>query len=217
MTTAPPFTITPPADLLRTHPHIKGMADRISTAYEKHLLVEEEHLQAMGQALWDALALGDSLELAKQASGQQVLPIIIASADAAILTLPWETLYHPTYGFLGREAGFSLSRRNLTVSVALPALQREPLRVLLFTSLPDNLSELERLDVEAEQAAVQEALMEQERLGEIVLEMPDDGRLDTLRDTLQQFQPHLVYLSGHGNFTHEHHKELSRNNFPLFC
>ncbi|SEB02732.1 AAA ATPase domain-containing protein, partial [Thiothrix caldifontis] len=213
MTTAPSFTITPPTDLLRTHPHIKGMADRISTAYEKHLLVEEKHLQAMGQALWDALMLGDSLELAKQASGQQVLPIIIASADAAILTLPWETLYHPTYGFLGREAGFSLSRRNLTVSAALPALQREPLRVLLFTSLPDNLSELERLDVEAEQAAVQEALMEQERLGEIVLEMPDDGRLDTLRDTLQQFQPHLVYLSGHGNFTHEHHNQRAYGSF----
>lgn len=81
------------------------MADSISSAYEKHLLVEEKHLQAIGQALWDALALGDSLETAKQASGQQVLPIIIASADAAILTLPWETLHHPTYGFLGRETG----------------------------------------------------------------------------------------------------------------
>jgi hypothetical protein len=186
MPTATPFTITPSAELLHTHSHIKGMVDSISSAYASHMLVEEKHLQTMGQALWDALQLGDSLETAKQASGQQVLPIIIASAYAAILTLPWETLLHPTYGFLGREAGFSLSRRNPTVSsVALPALQREPLRVLLFTSLPDDLSELERLDVEAEQAAVQEALMEQERLGEIVLEMPDDGRLDTLRATLQ--------------------------------
>jgi tetratricopeptide (TPR) repeat protein len=213
MSTATPFTITPSTDLLRTHSHLKGMADSISSAYASHKLVEEKHLQAMGQALWDALQLGDSLETAKQASGQQVLPIIIASADAAILTLPWETLHHPTYGFLGREAGFSLSRRNPTVSVALPALQREPLRVLLFTSLPDDLSEPERLDVEAEQAAVQEALMEQERLGEIVLEMPDDGRLETLRATLQQFQPHLVYLSGHGNFTHEHHQQRAYGSF----
>ncbi|MFN3785910.1 MAG: CHAT domain-containing protein [Thiothrix sp.] len=170
MTTPPPFTITPSADLLRTHPHLKDMADSLSAAYEQHLeqhlRVEEERLQAMGQALWEALSLGDSLERAKQASGQQVLPIIIESADGAILTLPWETLYHPTYGFLGRQDGFSLSRRNPTVSVALPAVQREPLRVLLFTSLPDNLSEWERLDVEAEQAAVQEAVMEQERRGE---------------------------------------------------
>lgn len=85
--------------------------------------------------------------------------------------------------------------------------------MLLFTSLPDDLSDDDRLDVEAEQAAVQEALMEQERLGEIVLEMPDDGRLDTLRATLQQFQPHLVYLSGHGNFTHEHHKQRAYGSF----
>ncbi len=210
-----PFIITPEAELLRTHPHLNGMADSISAAYKNHLLVEEKHLQEMGQALWDALALGDSLATAKQASGQQVLPIIIAATDAAILSLPWETLHHPAYGFLGREAGFSLSRRNPTVSVALPALQREPLRVLLFTSLPDNLSEPQRLDVEAEQAAVQEALMEQERLGEIVLEMPDDGRLETLRETLQQFQPHLVYLSGHGNFTHEHHQQRAYGSFQF--
>ena len=50
MSTATPFTITPSTDLLRTHPQIKGMADSISSAYEKHLLVEEKHLQAMGQA-----------------------------------------------------------------------------------------------------------------------------------------------------------------------
>ncbi len=206
MSTATPFIITPQAEMLHTQPHIKVMADNISAAYAKHLLVEEKHLQAMGQALWDAIALGNSLETAKQASGQQVLPIIIETTDATLLTLPWETLYHPRYGFIGREPGFALSRRNPSVQVGLPQVPREPLRVLLFTSLPDNLGEAERLDVEAEQAAVQEALMLQEQAGEIVLEMPDDGRFDTFRDTLQQFQPHLVYLSGHGNFTHEHHQ-----------
>ncbi len=208
-----PFVITPSTDLLREHPYIKGMADSISSAYEKHLLVEEKHLQAIGQALWDALALGDDLDRAKQAAGQQVLPIIIETSDAALLTLPWETLYHPIYGFLGRETGFSLSRHNPTVSVALPVVKCEPLRVLLFTSLPDDLDEQERLDVEAEQAAVQEALMEQERLGEVVLEMPDDGRLDTFRATLQAFQPHLVYMSGHGHFSLEHHHQQAYGSF----
>ncbi|MBU2005450.1 MAG: CHAT domain-containing protein, partial [Gammaproteobacteria bacterium] len=208
-----PFIITPPADLLKDHPPIKGMAESLSSAYASHKLVEEKHLQAMGQALWDALPNGAALEAAKQAAGQQALPIIIESDHAAILTLPWETLYHPQYGFLGRETGFSLSRRNPTIKVRLPDVPCEPLRVLLFTSLPDDLTELERLDVEAEQAAVQEALMKQEQAGEIVLEMPDDGRLDTFRASLQHFQPHLVYLSGHGNFTHEHHNQQAYGSF----
>lgn len=208
-----PFIITPSSDLLAQYPQLKGMAESLAQAYREHKLVEDSHLQAVGSTLWAALQLGDTLDKAKQAAGQHVLPLIIATSDAALLNLPWETLHHPRYGFIGREPGFALSRHNPSVSVSVPDVKREPLRVLLFTSLPDDLGEAERLDVEAEQAAAQEALMLQEQAGEIVLEMPDDGRFDTFRATLQQFQPHLVYLSGHGLFTHEHHQQRAYGSF----
>ena len=198
-----PFVIRVPANWLAQHQPLIAMAQHLIEAYSKAVKVEDTTLQSMGAALWQALALGDTLNQAKQAAGQTTLPIIIESSDAAVLDLPWETLYHPRYGFLGRASGFSLSRRNPATQTHLPDLHAEPLKILLFTALPDNLAETERLDVEAEQVAIQQAIMDDERAGKVLLEMPEDGRLATLRLALQQFQPHVVYLSAHGNFHHD--------------
>jgi tetratricopeptide (TPR) repeat protein len=198
-----PFIIQPPADFLETHRHLQDVAKQLSDAYDQRVIVTDDVLKAMGSLLWDALAVGDALATAKQAAGLQALPIIIACDDAAIAGLPWETLHHPRFGFLGRESGFTLSRRHTGPSPALSQPEHGPLRVLLFTSLPDTLSETERLDVEAEQAAVQLALLKREQAGEIVLEMPDDGRFETFKTLLREFKPHAVYLSGHGAFTND--------------
>lgn len=104
-----PFVITPASNLLAQHPHLLGQSERLTKAYENKELVEETHLKAVGEALWQALDLKDSLKQAKQAAGLSVLPIVIASNDAAVMQLPWEALYHPEFGFLGREPAFSLS------------------------------------------------------------------------------------------------------------
>jgi CHAT domain-containing protein len=198
-----PFIIQFPADWSQQHKHLSALSQSLTEAYKQSAKVEDATLQSVGTALWDALQLGDALDARKQAAGQQALPIIIASSDVAVLSLPWESLYHPRFGFLGREAGFSLSRHNPTAKTQLPALVAEPLKVLLFTSLPDDLDEMERLDVEAEQVAIQQAFMDYERSGEVILEMPENGQLATLQHALQTFQPHVAYLSGHGNFTHD--------------
>jgi tetratricopeptide (TPR) repeat protein len=198
-----PFIIQFPASWLQQHKHLAALSHNLTEAYAKSAKVEDATLQMVGSALWDALQLSDTLDTRKQAAGQQALPIIIESTDAAVLSLPWESLYHPHYRFLGREAGFTLSRRKPIANTKLPEVTSEPLKVLLFTSLPDDLRETARLDVEAEQVAIQQALMDYERNGEVVLEMPEDGRLETFRSALQNFQPHLVYLSGHGDFEYD--------------
>ncbi|MCP4117626.1 MAG: tetratricopeptide repeat protein [Desulfobacteraceae bacterium] len=202
-----PFIINPPDDFLSLNPVLSDLAERLGLAYGRQgRVVDDTHLRAVGTALWEALQLDEALDKAKEKAGQQALPIIIDSEDAAVQALPWETLYHPDRKiFLGRSAGFTLTRRSPGPHPDLPEPEQGPLRVLLFTSLPDDLEENERLDVEAEQAAVQEALLESEQNGEIVLEMPDDGRFETLQSCLQEFKPHLVYLSGHGQFTLERH------------
>ena len=69
--------------------------------------------------------------------------------------------------------------------------------MLLFTAISEDQ---QRLDVEAEQAQVQEALMPLIAEGVVLLEMPDDGRFETLQRILNQYQPHLVFLSGHGKY-----------------
>lgn len=208
-----PLIIAPTADWLAQHPELTTLAKRLSEAYEKRQVVDDDVLRHIGSALANALQQDEALSKAKQRCGQQALPIIVQSADPAVLSLPWEALYHPKYGFVGREPGFTLSRHNPALEIGLPDSAIGPLRVLLFTSLPDGLEEGQRLDVEAEQADVQEALMAAEQAGLIELEMPDDGRLDHFRQSLQDFQPHIVYLSGHGLFRHELHQQNAQGSF----
>jgi len=46
-----------------------------------------------------------------------------------------------------------------------------------------------------------------------VLEMPDDGRFSEFTHQLHHFRPHLVYLSGHGNFIKDYLNHTDRGYF----
>ncbi|MFN2165514.1 MAG: CHAT domain-containing protein, partial [Anaerolineae bacterium] len=198
------WVIRPPADLLRKQPGLGRMATDLALSYAHRELVTEDMLRALGETLWRALDAAEDLERARAAAGIKVLPVVIESSQPAVLKLPWETLHHPELGFLGRDPAFALSRRPAPPPDGTPAPERGPLRVLLFTSLPEDLDpEHGRLDVEAEQAAVQEALSPWVAEGRVNLRMPNDGRLATLAAEIRSFQPHLVFLSGHGRFLHE--------------
>jgi len=200
-----PFILRPADDLLDRHPHLRHMAAALVRKYAALQAVTDEDLQAMGRALWHALGVDDAFEQARQAAGNAVLPIIVESNSPAVQSLPWETLYHPQHGFLGRARGFALSRR-LSAPPPPPQPEPGPLRVLHFTTLPDDLDpEHARLDVEAEQVAVQEALMPYIVAGHVGLESPDDGRWETFQRLLHEFAPHVVFLSGHGRYFHEPH------------
>ncbi|MBK8454334.1 MAG: tetratricopeptide repeat protein [Thiofilum sp.] len=203
------------AEFLTQAPHLVTQAQALASAYKNHQKIDDQYLQAMGEALWQALNSSQQAELKarKQLAGLQVVPIIIESNDAAVMQLPWETLYHPEFGFLGHNPAFSVSRHYFDVLQALPKPQAEPLRVLLFSSLPDDLGERERLDSENEQAKVQEVLLASELKGEIELYMPDDGRFDTFKAELQRFKPHVVYLSGHGLFKVDDLKKTATGSF----
>lgn len=201
-----PFVLQPPADLLSQRPDLRRQSAELARRYAANQMVDDAMLQVVGQALWQALGQKTALAQARQAAGAQPLPLVISSSDAAIQGLPWETLYHPTYGFLARAAGFTLSRANPTVTPSLPPLESGPLRVLLFTSLPDDLDAVKgRLDVEEEQAQVLAALNPWIVEGLVTLTMPDDGRFSTLQALLKSEQPHLLFLSGHGKFYQESH------------
>ena len=204
-----PFIIDPPSDLLTRYPRIKQNSNALAMKYAFGQMVEEDDLKIIGGQLWGALALDDALNAARAAAGRQILPIVIRSNNPTLLQLPWETLHHPEHRFLGRNPAFTLSR-NLRQSATEAGHQDPvsgPLRILLFTSLPDDVDpEKSRLDVEKEQAEVQAALTPWIADGTVVLEMPDDGRLATLKDYLKHFDPHLLFLSGHGKFHGEPHQ-----------
>jgi tetratricopeptide (TPR) repeat protein len=196
-----PLIIAPDTDLLRKYPLLARRAAELSDIYaECNAYVIEEALQAIGSALWRSLNADEAFQQAKWQAGQRILHIVIASDEPAILQLPWETLCHPEYGFLACDERFTLSRKIPSANGALPEIQRGPLRILLFSSLPDNLQEYEQLRIEEEQGQVLEALGEWRQSGHIVLEMPDDGRFSEFERLLKEFKPQLLYLSGHGVF-----------------
>ena len=204
-----PFIIEPPADLLSRYPILKQNSNALAMKYAFNRMVKTEDMKIIGEQLWRTLALDDDLNTAHAAAGRQVLPLVIRSSNPVLLQLPWETLYHPDHHFLGRNPAFTLSRnlRPPAPQTDRPEPVSGPLRILLFTSLPDDVDpEKSRLDVEQEQAEVQAALTPWIAEGTVVLEMPDDGRLATLKEYIQHFDPHLLFLSGHGKFHGEPHQ-----------
>ncbi|MFQ5422269.1 MAG: CHAT domain-containing protein, partial [Anaerolineae bacterium] len=205
MPTANPFIITVPDTFLANHPGLKHDASRLAHAYAANdQLVTDAALQAVGMALWHALDAAEPFAAALAQAGSGALPVIIESGEPDVHQLPWETLCHPEHGFLARENGFALSRRVPGQPAPAAPPDKGPLRVLLFTALPDDLdAEKERLDIEAEQAQMLDALAPLLADGLATLEMPDDGRFSTLERLLQTTKPHLVFLGGHGVFHHD--------------
>jgi tetratricopeptide (TPR) repeat protein len=203
-----PFIIHPPDDLVQKQPALRHLSSKLAQEYADRKVVREEDLQAMGSMLWSALgpAVQAAFDAAHAGAGAAILSILIESGASDVQALPWETLYHPTHRFVGKHPAFTLTRRIEAAPEASLPLDRGPLRVLLFTSLPDDVDpEKGRLDVEEEQAQVQEALLPWLAQGRVQLEMPDDGRFVTLQGLMKNFQPHVLFLSGHGSFHHEPH------------
>ena len=196
-----PLILQPPADLASRFPQVIRLAQDLSLKYVYRHVVTEQDLQTVGDALWRTLGADEALAAGCQAAGTRILPLILESADPLVQSLPWECLHHPEHSFLGKHPGFSLTRRLSAAPSASTEPPKGPLKVLLFTALPDDLDqEKERLDMESEQANVLEALDPLIHQGLVQLTTPDDGRFDHFRQLLREQEFHLVFLSGHGQF-----------------
>jgi len=196
--TTAPFIIQSPPNLATSHPHIIALTKQLSLQYVHQTVVPEENLKSIGQQLWALLDIEAAFAEAKRRANLQILPLVIVGNPI----LPWECLYHPEEGFLGKHPKYTLSRQYQYEPVSLPlTLPKGPLRVLLFTSQPDDLAaETMRLDTEAELAHVLEALDRPFHQGLVTIDAPDDGRFSKLQQKLRDEEFHLVFLSGHGSF-----------------
>ena len=192
-----PVTINPPAGFIDNNPHIKRLANDLAVKYASNNNVTDEDLAIMGDQLWQSLSFSDKDLESFERAGRRICPVVVASMEPDIQQLPWETLRHPVKGFIGTHPAFTLSRHLPKRKAIDVTPEKGPLRVLLFTSITEDQG---RLDVEEEQAQVQEALMPWIEQGKVILFMPDDGRFSTLRQQISEHQPHLVFLSGHGHF-----------------
>src|SRR5512142_2233580 len=122
-----PFLIRPDVPLISALPELQRLSQALSLKYAAHEVVREEELQAVGQLLWDALACRAAFDAAQGAAGAAILPVMIESSRADVQALPWETLYHPVQGFIGRHPAFTLSRRWAAPTPAAPTPDKGPL------------------------------------------------------------------------------------------
>ncbi len=212
------FVVDIPSDFPARHPHLKSLARQLSIKYARKMAVTEIDLKTVGTALWEALDVPGPFEAARRGTGGKILPLILRSGSPEVLSLPWECLCHPELGFLGMHDGFTLSRQIPdAVSERGGAPPAGPLKVLLFTSLPDDLdAEKERLNTEAEQENVIEALDPWVREGRAELTCPDDGRFSVFRRLLRDEEFHLVFLSGHGMFRENTLADKPSQSFFIF-
>jgi tetratricopeptide (TPR) repeat protein len=202
--TSPIFLIPLDQQFLVEHTYLVEQSSKLTQAYQaKIAVIEDEVLKTIGASLWQALDCDAEFTYQEQISGQTTLNIVIESNDPRVLNLAWETLHHPEFGFLGRSVGFTLSRQlPMQPTPNLPVPECCPLRILLFAAMPMDLGEHGRLQTEEEKANILKAVSPLEDQGLVTLISPDDGRFDSFKQALQDHQPHLVYLSGHGSLHH---------------
>lgn len=209
-----PFIIRPPDDLVQNNFDLNKESRELAMKYADGHVVTDDDLRIIGRNLWNFLNIQDDFDAAQKEAGEAILSVIIESDRAAVQALPWETLYHPIHKFIGRNSAFTLTRQLSARSETACHLDKGPLRVLLFTSLPDDVNpETGRLNVEEEQVQVQEALLSWISRGLVQLEMPDDGRFSTLKELLKSFRPQILFLSGHGRFHHAPHANEAYGEF----
>ncbi len=173
--------------ILKQDPGLKSLSRQLSIKYVYREMVTEDDLKTVGSRLWEALGMADAIDDARDRAGSRILPLILRAESAEVLALPWECLHHPELGFLGKHDGFTLCRRAPGGAGPIGDPPAGPLKVLLFTSLPDDLdAEKERLNTEAEQENVIDALDPWVREGRAELTCPDDGGFSTFRDLMKR-------------------------------
>jgi tetratricopeptide (TPR) repeat protein len=116
------------------------------------------------------------------------------------LSLPLEILHHPEEGYLFLKPYVSFSRHPLS-GIEPGHASGPPLKVLMFVSSPTDAPPI--LDFEKEQDTIIQALDPYISKGEAIIEMPDEGTLETLKEYLDRGGYQVLHFSGHGHFNHE--------------
>jgi len=177
---------------------VRALANRYSALFEQPFMPEAsgDDIASIGDALfgfWFARAW-ETIETRVPSGARHLLTI--ASDVADVLNLPWELL-RPSGGEpIGVDARFSVRRQpwaDRPPEVFTGPLPPRPLRVLFMACAP---LDLPTLDHEREEEVVLKAVT---RAGSaIAVDIADSGTFEELRRRINDFEPHVVHLDGHG-------------------
>ena len=124
----------------------------------------------------------------------------IQAEDYEILSLPWELLYTPDFGFLTVQPQFQLIRtlNHGIMSDRDNQLSAGPLRILFMAYSPEDVHPL--LNYEREEEIILDALSGLKRQKALQIDIAECGTLEELKNMLAQEEYHVVHLSGHGRY-----------------
>ena len=166
-------------------------------------LSEEQAVQRFGQALFEALFIGEvrsryavsQQEAFSQGKGLRLKLRIQSSALAA---LPWEFLYDPGQGeYVCLSSNTPIVRYLELPRPPQPLTVTPPLRILGMIASPENLGDL---DVEREQQRVERATERVRASGNVTLTWLEGQTWQDLQRAMRRGPWHVFHFIGHGGY-----------------
>ena len=153
-------------------------------------------LAALGVQLFDIWLRPTWQRISDQIPSGSHRLLLIASDSPDILNLPWEILRLPDGDFVGFDSKFRLRRSPMhgsTLAQSVLQLRPRPLRILFHACAP---LDQEPLAYEQEERVL---LREVAKAGpNVAFDSGDLGTFEELRERVNEYQPHIIHLHGHG-------------------
>ncbi len=178
---------------------VRDFSRRYSILFEQRTRqprITSDNLKALGMELFKLWLAQSWSKITKNVPVGTLRSLVIASDVADILNLPWELLRPPDGDFLGFDLKFSIRRLPLPdkiLTAFVGQLRPRPLRILFMACAP---RDQKYLNYEREEEFMFRAI---EKAGpNVVIDSGDMGSFEELRQRINEFQPHIVHLTGHG-------------------
>jgi len=177
---------------------VRELSEQYNTLFEKHHApgLVANNLRAFGRQLFDTwlASVWPAIKAQLQPGARRVL--VIASEVPEILNLPWELISADDGNFIGLDAKFTVRRlpkKDAHLAPANKTLPPRPLRLLFMACAPREEAQLE---FEREEEAIIRAIAQAGT--NVAFDSGDAGTFDELLERINEFQPHVVHLTGHG-------------------
>ncbi|HEX8273680.1 MAG TPA: P-loop NTPase fold protein [Longimicrobiaceae bacterium] len=160
----------------------------------------ESALRAIGALMWRWVFKGEVGKRMQELHTSGAAYRLLLDFPSPLAELPWETLYlKQERSFLGLTQRYSLVRYMKSAAPPAPAAITAPLRILVVLVTPPGTGEL---DLEAELAAIEEAVRPGVQDGRVLLQVLENEEADPsgLLRALRTFRPHIFHFTGHGAF-----------------
>jgi tetratricopeptide (TPR) repeat protein len=174
------------------------LSKQYNALYERHYapgLISND-LRVLGGQLFNLWLKGAWPEIVARLQPGARRVLVIASVVPEILNLPWELICIESGNFIGLDSKFTIRRlpkKDSPLARANTSLPPRPLRILFMACAPREEAQLE---FEREEEAIIRAIA---KAGpNVAFDSGDAGTFDELLERINEFQPHIVHLTGHG-------------------